>query len=205
METPSLAIHHWPEDGVAPLWHQGLLVAAITTPNTQDRTQARRLVRSALVELLAAKLGCDRADIQLIDQPGQAVRLALPRDKGKSLGVSISHEPGLSLLAINLHGPIGIDLMQCPEAPPWQTEIPQLARDYLGPDIARELANLPPQAQALLFAKYWTQQEARLKCLGLGLEEWSVARQQQFARLENYALALPAGYQGTVVAPCKAA
>jgi len=199
METPSLAIHHWPEDGVAPLWHQGLLVAAITTPNTQDRTQARRLVRSALVELLAAKLGCDRADIQLIDQPGQAVRIALPNNAGKTLGISISHEPGLSLLAINLHGPIGIDLMQCPEAPPWQAEIPQLARDYLGPDTARELATLPPQAQALRFAEYWTQQEARLKCLGLGLEEWSAPRQQQFAGLEGYYLALPAGYQGTVV------
>jgi len=205
METPSLALHHWPEDGVAPPWHQGLSITAITTPKTQDRTQARRLVRTALVELLAAKLGCDHADIQLINQPGQAVRIALPNDAGKTLGISISHEPGLSLLAIKLQGPIGIDLMQCPEAPPWQAEIPQLARDYLGPDIARKLANFPPQAQALLFAEYWTQLEACLKCLGLGLEEWSATRQQQFAGLENYALALPVGYQGTVVVPCEAA
>ena len=70
----------------------GLLLIGVRTPQGEDRTQARLLVRQALAELIT------------------------------EAGVSISHAPGFSVAAVHRHGPVGVDLMRLEEKlmPDWE-------------------------------------------------------------------------------------
>ncbi|MDY7573981.1 4'-phosphopantetheinyl transferase family protein [Actimicrobium sp. CCI2.3] len=81
----TLAVQHWPGPLVMPA--SGLLLIGVHTPQGEDRTQARLLVRQALGELAA------------------------------QASVSISHAPGFSVAAVHRHGPVGIDLMRLEEKP----------------------------------------------------------------------------------------
>ena len=175
---------HWP---AAFDTAQNLLIVAVNTKNTPIRESARLAVRRILRDILG--------DVELISVPGQPLRLA--RQDNPS-GLSISHENGLSLLAIHRAGPVGIDLLRPPESSHWQTEIPALANDYLGPKRAGQIAALPPNEQLTHFAQAWTEHEARLKCRKLGLEEWSAALEAHLAPCRVQALDLPAGYLGAV-------
>lgn len=178
-----------------------LLVLAIDTPAGQDRTTARQLVRARLRSVLAAHLACPAAQVELLSSPGSGLRLAAPKHR---IGLSVSHESGLSLAAIHLAGQVGIDLLAVPAKPAWQAEIPTLAADYLGPDCARHLASLPPAQQVAAFARAWTAHEACLKLHGEGLREWNEAEMGtagQKARCRIRPLALPAGYVGSVAIP----
>lgn len=178
-----------------------LLVLAIATPAGQDRTTARQLVRARLQSVLAAHLACPAAQVELLSSPGSGLRLAAPKHR---IGLSISHESGLSLAAIHLAGQVGIDLLAVPATPAWQAEISTLAADYLGPDCARHLATLPPAQQVAAFARAWTAHEACLKLHGEGLREWNeeeMGTAGQKARCRIRPLALPAGYVGSVAIP----
>lgn len=182
-------------DAPLPVWHwptsfdqtQNLLIVTVDTPNTSIRDSARQRVRTVLREILG--------NVELISRPGQALRLL---QQNSPIGISVSHEAGLSLLAINFSGPVGVDLMQLPEDLDWLTHIPALASDYLGPQSARQLAALAPEAQASSFAAAWTRHEARLKCLGLGLQEWQPALEEDLSNCRVQPLLLPAGYVGAV-------
>ena len=164
-----------------------LLIVAVDTPDTPIRDRARLQVRQALRDLLG--------DEEILSLPGQAIRLAR---QGRSTGISVSHEAGLSLLAVNFAGPVGIDLMRPPESADWFEQIPALAGDYLGPQIVQKLAGLPAKAQIQHFAEIWTQHEACLKCLGLGLEEWQPALAQRLSACRVEPLVLPGAYVGAV-------
>lgn len=166
---------------------QNLLIFALATPPTPIRDTARQLVRRVLREILG--------NVELISVPGQAIRLARPDGR---VGISVSHESGLSLLAINFSGPVGIDLLKTPDSRDWESQIPALASDYLGPTIARQLADQAPQERMASFAQAWTAQEARLKCQGLALVEWSSALEVSLAECCAQPLTLPAGYVGAV-------
>lgn len=177
---------------------EDLLVLALETPHTTNRGQARQRVRAVLAEVLGARLGCAPAEIRLLSVPGRP--LLLDRD-GVDIGLSVSHEPGLSLAAIHFGGPVGVDLLRVPQAPAWRDEIPLLARDYLGPAVARELAVLPPGERVGHFAACWAALEAGLKLLGRGLEEWHPAVQRALAACCCRPLLLPAGFVGSLALP----
>lgn len=171
-----------------------LIVGAVDTPPTPLRDTARRLVRQALVEALAARFGCPPAELAVLTTPGQAPRLA----GAGQVGLSFAHEPGCSLFAARRDGPVGVDLLRLPEIPDWLAEIPALARDYLGPAVAGRLAALPIAARAAAFTDAWTRHEAALKCLGLGLEEWQPALVQRLGACRVHRLALPPGLVGAL-------
>lgn len=160
---------------------------AIDTPPTPIRDQARQRVRRILQEILG--------DETLIDKPGQAIRLARPDNQ---IGISVSHETGLSLLAIHFAGPVGIDLLKIPDDPDWAAQIPSLARDYLGPVLVRQISDQPLLQQMTGFAQAWAAHEARLKCQGLALTEWSSSLEASLAGIRVQPLALPAGYVGAI-------
>ena len=191
MGDHGITVHRWPQCGTRPEPDQDLLVVAVDTPPTAIRDTARHLVRTALREILAALL---HGPVTLLSSPGQAPRVA----GHSAIHLSVSHEPGLSLLAIHRSGPLGIDLLRLPESPPWQTEITGLAADYLGPAVAARLAGLPAAEQAVGFAEAWTHYEARLKCLGIGLTEWHPAIGEQRAVCQSFILKLPAGFVGAL-------
>lgn len=147
----------------------GLYVLAVDAPQTAIRTEARQRVRAALRATLGELLGAATAEISLISQPGNPLRLAPP---WAQIGLSVSHEEGLSLAAINLNGEVGIDLVGL--AAPF-ADLEAVARDYLGPAATLALMALPPEHRTEAFARAWARHEACLKCLALPLQEWTPA------------------------------
>ena len=108
MDRPA-AVQRWPASFDA---EQELLIVAVDTPNTPIRQTARQQVRDVLREILG--------EIELISEPGQPLRIS---GQQRTFGISVSHENGLSLLAICRSGQVGIDLLQVPENTSWQAEI----------------------------------------------------------------------------------
>jgi 4'-phosphopantetheinyl transferase len=185
----SLAVQRWP--GPTPAPQDGLFAILIDTsaasspPGTASapaphaastvpppasgagpqRDDARRQIRQAAREALAAVLRMPTADITIASAPGTPPHVLLA-GVGSHIGISFSHEDGYGLAAINLHGPIGADIMGVQNIPDWQT----VARDYLGPDIVAALQNTTNRP--LAFTQAWTQREAALKCHAQQLSEW---------------------------------
>lgn len=186
MDAVVLPVYAWP--GSVPSGVD-LLVIGTVTPQSPIRDIARQRVRDALREVLATLLGCDPSAVPLISRPGAPPRLDL---LGSPMGLSVTHEPGLSLAAIHLHGPVGIDVMRVADFPDWEA----LARDYLGQAKAAVLANLPSAARAEALARAWTEHEAALKCQVRGLSEWDSEVAETLAGCRSFPLALPAGYAG---------
>ncbi|OYU25431.1 MAG: hypothetical protein CFE41_21430 [Burkholderiales bacterium PBB2] len=152
----------WPECKPAP--DQRVFVLALlgaSSGRPEARLDARAAARLAARQALAAQLGQPLDTVQLHAPPGQP-----PQVLGRpDIGLSFSHEAGISLVAVNLDGPIGVDVVQASAPDDWQA----VARDYLGP---QSLA-----LGAAGFAPAWAALEARLKCCGLDLHEWSAERE----------------------------
>jgi 4'-phosphopantetheinyl transferase len=194
MKSRPLVVPPWTAAGRLAMPEDGLLVFSLT-PCSTNRDAARQLVRSALRETLAPLLGCTPAAVPLISLPGRAIHLA-PQEG--EIGLSVSHEAGLSLVAIHLHGAVGVDLLRVAEIPLAGDEVLRLATDYLGAEVASRLSSLLEEARRQAFAKAWAGLEAGLKCLGKGLAEWSPERQALLANCRIRELALPAGLLGAV-------
>jgi 4'-phosphopantetheinyl transferase len=146
------------------LWSgDGVLVIGIAA--VLPRTEARQRIRAAVRAAVAQWLKMDIESISVESMPGQPPRLLLA---GRAAGLSFSHDEGLSLAAIHLHGAVGIDVMRVQDIPDWAN----LARDYLGPQAADALAACPDAQRPLRLAQAWTAREAALKCAGMPLAEW---------------------------------
>ena len=165
---PTIAIHPWPAPDGLPQPVDGIVVLAVQTAAEATRDQIRLQVRTAVCEVLAALLSVPLADISLPRADGAAPRIVLRDGRTHAARYSISHETGLSLAAINLHGSIGVDLMRVHDITDWEI----VARDYLGGAVATQLAATATALRARAFAQAWTAREASLKCAGLGLHEW---------------------------------
>lgn len=170
----------------------GLYVLPVKTPETLLRDSARQIVRRALGDALTKILAAKDGSIELLSSPGQPIRLAPP---WSHIGISVSHEPGLSLAAVHLGGPVGIDLMRL-GAP--IAEIELLAHDYLGPAETLAIGTQPVEMRQLAFANAWTRLEARLKCLALPLNEWAPELETQLATCTVTELAMPSGWIAAV-------
>lgn len=194
--------HAWPQ--AAPLavaalrGAPALAVIRIATPDTEVRHAAREQLRTAVRDLLAAVLQQPAATVPLVQQSGQALILDLP---GTPIGLSLSHAPGLSVAAVHRHGAVGVDVMRTGEGADWMPDWETVARDYLGPQAQARIAQAAPGQRPLAFAREWTALEACLKCLGLGLTEWTPALQQRLATCTVTALDVPSGWWGAVAVP----
>ena len=205
----SLAVHPWPAsrallaasvgNGSGLLRPAGsgatpdLLVISVVTPDSTLREAARAQMRGALREVLSLQLGCAPESIVLKSIPGQPLRIEQP-SHGQNIGLSISHEAGLSVVALRRSGPVGVDILRIAPEFDWQI----VACDYLGPQAVRRIAIQPEPEQPLAFAREWTRLEAGLKCLGLALEEWNPALAQRLGSCHLMALDLPSGLCGAV-------
>lgn len=169
-----------------------ILAVAIETPATRLRERARSMVRTKMRTLLADKLGAAAGTFRLISQPGHPIRLAPP---WSHVGLSVSHEPGCSVMAIHLDGPIGIDLLRLGTPLP---DIAAVSRDYLGPAATAALAALAGDRQQTEFARAWCRFEAKLKCLGLPLSEWSPAQEARLAACSLTDLPMPPGWAAAI-------
>jgi 4'-phosphopantetheinyl transferase len=159
----TLAVHPWP--GPAPAPQDGLF--AILIGVGAQREAARRQVRRAACEALAAALGIPADDIDISSTRGTAPQV-LVGGAAQPIGCSFAYEDGHALAAINLHGAIGADLMRVQDIPDWQA----VARDYLGPAVGAALLATSAAGRPRAFAQAWTRREAALKCAGQALGEW---------------------------------
>lgn len=194
-----VTVHAWPEDqwlAVQALHSaQAMAVISIATPATENRQVARSLVRSALRETLAVLLGQPAASVDLVSPLGGAIYADAPVGQ---LSLSISHSPGVSVAAICRGAAIGIDVMQIEAITLGDPEWMRLAGEYLGPQVRAKLQSAPPSIFPSAFAQAWTDFEAALKCLGLGLTEWSPELARRLASCQVMALNLPANCCGSV-------
>ena len=184
----------WPESLDNIPIDQSLIVIALRTLPTTFRFQARKLIRIAIRQVLAKKLNCQYAEIELISHLGQSLKLSQPR---QNIGLSVSHESGLSLAAININGSVGVDLINIKTIPNTR-EIKTLALEYLGAEVAEHLSNLSCSQQKYEFAHAWSGFEARLKCQKKGLSEWTALSALQLNTLSIQPLNLPDDYVGTI-------
>lgn len=205
----SIAVHPWPAsrallsaspgNGSGLLTPAGsgaaaeLLVISVVTPDSTLRDAARAQMRGALREVLSLQLGCTPESVVLQSIPGQPLRIEQP-SHGQNIGLSISHEAGLSVAALRRNGPVGVDILRIAPAFDWQA----VARDYLGPKAVCRITSQPKSEQPLAFAREWTRLEAGLKYLGLALQEWNPALAQQLENCRFRKLALPTRLCGTV-------
>ena len=198
MPKARLAVHAWP-DGLAQALADlrsgaGITVLSVPTSLTARRTDARHAIRHAVQHTLAAFLNDPAASVAVLSRPGQAPQVAAPG--AGPVHLSISHLPSLSVAAISLRGAVGVDVMtvDSQSLPDWA----DVAREYLGPLAAKVLQQTPPHDRPAAFAHAWTALEACLKCLGLGLTEWTpgLAARLQQCTLAN--LTLPAGNCGAL-------
>ena len=195
MLLPPLTVYFWPESADSIPVNESLIMIAVRTLPTTLRSQARKLIRMAITQVLADKLSCSYAEIKLISQSGQSLKLSQPR---QSIELSISHESGLSLAAINVNGKVGLDLIDVKSIPN-NNEIYKLASEYLGTQVAEYLSLLPSELQKHAFANAWTEFEARLKCQEKSLTEWAPSSALQLNTLSTRPLKLQESYIGTVV------
>ena len=170
-----------------------LCVISVATPPGRDRTIGRQRIRAALREALGMLLGRPASSFALYAAPGAALQVA-----GRAIGLSVSHEDGLSIGAIHLHGLVGIDAMRVPAAVDFYPDWHALTRDYLGPQALAHLEQTAPSARARCFAQAWCAHEARLKCAGSGLTEWHAAPHRALAACDQRHLALPPGLVGSI-------
>jgi 4'-phosphopantetheinyl transferase len=168
------------------LWStDGMLVIGIAA--VLPRAEARSRIRAAVREAAAQWLKLDIGAISVESTPGVPPRLLLA---GRAACLSFSHDEGISLAAIGLHGAVGVDVMRVQDIPDWFI----LARDYLGPQVAEALSAAPADQRPLALAKAWTAREAALKCVGLPLAEWNGTA----SACRSHALPLPAPYVATL-------
>ena len=159
-----------------------------------ERAHQRQAARDALRARLAAVFGVATEDIAISRQRGAAPRVSAhvgDSTRWANVGLSIGHAPGLSLIAWHTGGAVGVDVQAVPRAAP----VPDLLRTaalYLGPDTATTLARQAQDASIFeAFTRAWTLHEARLKCAGQPLVEWTPALGQALATLHAVPLHLP--------------
>ncbi len=194
----ALVVHAWPlglPQAQADLHdNAGLTVISVTTPPAASRPEARLAIRNAIQHTVAAWLSQPLSAVTLLSSPGQPVQIIAP---GAPLYVAISHMPGLSVAAICTHGAVGVDVMAL-DAQALPPDWAQVAHDYLGPLVTATLHQQPNTHRPGAFAQAWVSLEARLKCLGLGLTEWTPALGQRLDACDCWPIDLPQGGCGAV-------
>lgn len=189
-----LPVGRWPAPARTLEAASGLWLAALATTPSAQRTSARQALRAALSMLLTDAFNVAPALIHLQDAPGTPLRLAPPLD---GIGLSFSHEIGLSVLAVHRDGPVGVDLIALANVPQDAGERQRLACDYLSPADHPACRDGAPDGGVARFAAAWTAREAALKCRGRGLAEWPTAADAAIG-LDITPLVLPAGYVGSL-------
>lgn len=132
--------------------------AELRRPYEVAHAAARRIV-SAAVDVEPGEVRFGRHDCPRCGEPH-----GRPRIEGSGLEFSLTHTPGLVLVAL-ADRPVGIDAERCPEPAGLAGLI-----GVLHPDEAREVEQAGAEPEAVeRFTRAWTRTEAYLKGLGIGL------------------------------------
>ncbi len=155
-----------------------LTVICVDVAQGSTRDDARVQIRQALIKVIAAARNLSERDVHLHTEKGHAPHAVI------GVGVqccnyylSITHEDKYAMAAISSAGQIGIDIVKMTSFFDWKPT----ANLYLGEAAAREIESSRIDQQFQFFLQAWAIHEARLKCLGLSLQEWSEELEQQLS------------------------
>ena len=123
----------------------------------RNRFRRRRLF---LRILLGTYLGIPARDLTFDVSPQG--KLSLP---GEPVHFNISDSEGWAVFAFSKNTPLGIDI----EFARPLDDLPQLVSRYFSPSEQKALLELPPDLHRAAFYHIWTQKEAFIKAIGLGL------------------------------------
>jgi 4'-phosphopantetheinyl transferase len=114
--------------------------------------------------ILARYLGAAPAELAFSE--GLHGRPQLAGAWAGDLEFNLSHSGELALVAVTLHGPLGVDVEALRPMPDWR----ELAERYFTPEECAALvaAGADPQVE---FLRCWVRKEAALKSTGIGLSE----------------------------------
>ncbi|WP_338894771.1 4'-phosphopantetheinyl transferase superfamily protein [Streptomyces sp. TG1A-60] len=159
----------------APPWSEALSFSLLDAGERRKALTFRRepdrsryiAAHAALRLLLAAHLECHPIDVLFGREPcarcggshGRPVLL----DRAAALHFSLSHSPGLSLVAV-AGVPVGVDAERVPGR-----RTVELCLERLHPEERREALAVPEGERLLWFCRLWARKEAYLKALGTGL------------------------------------
>ena len=199
IRLPAFAVFNWETQRWSALDYfrqQSNVVIGLSFPPNLQRETARQQLHLAITELLMQTFSSAAEEIRLIRVAGSKLQCFIATQE---VFISVSHEPGLSLAAISQKQQPGIDLMAIKQMDDWL----DVAGIYFSPQQIAALQQAQDGERATLFAQYWTMMEARFKCAGIAMTEYDDRVQQQMASVlkdaQIYALALPAGYIGTLI------
>lgn len=141
----------------------------------EERARARALRSPARRERWLTARGRLRATLaRYLDQPAGRVAI-ITGEHGKPelrspdpapLRFNLSHSGDLALYALARTREVGVDVERLRDG----TDVVRLARRMLGEDVAGALERTDPGERPARFFAAWARHEARLKCLGTGLE-----------------------------------
>ncbi|WLI91600.1 4'-phosphopantetheinyl transferase superfamily protein [Massilia sp. R2A-15] len=172
-------MHAWP--GPLPAWEDGLIVIC-TAGGPRDEARAR--IRDAVRAVLGGA-------VEVVSAPGSAPQV-MADGVATTIGLSISHEDGISVAALHRDGAVGVDVMKVQLPSDWA----RVAHDYLGMSVAVRLAAVSAEARPFAFAQAWAQREAQFKLMGESLAEWSPLPDCRLLELD-----LPPGFAGALALP----
>lgn len=199
MQTyPVLPVRLWPsqqETAKADFLNEHTVVFGLVLPQGFPRDAARQELRLIACQFLSDCFQVSPDHLEFHNEPGKKSRIYL---HGKEIFTSLSHEDGLSVIAFSLLQVPGVDIVKADPDFNW----PDIAHLYLGERKTRKILELPAAQRLHQFALAWSMLEAKLKCLGMPLTEFSAIENQQMkthASLRYYHLNLPHNYAGSLV------
>ncbi|MBI3711730.1 MAG: 4'-phosphopantetheinyl transferase superfamily protein [Burkholderiales bacterium] len=125
------------------------------------------------------------------DRRGSAPQICL-RSHGHltRFAASFAYEGEYAVFALAEGGSIGIDLVNGNTSFDWR----ETARLYLGGAESQRIEQCSPDQQIREFFRAWSGLEARLKCLGLPLQEWTIDLAQQLEQCQIAHVVLEQSY-----------
>ncbi len=149
---------------------------AQSSAQSSTRNDARLQIRQAVSTVFATALNITNDNIRLHTEKGQAPYAEIAvGDQRRYYSLSIAHEDKYAMAAIGGACRIGLDLVKIASPFEWI----DTANVYLGKSISQTILAKTSEQQFDHFLQAWASHEARLKCLGLGLQEWSEKLEQQ--------------------------
>jgi 4'-phosphopantetheinyl transferase len=115
-----------------------------------------------LRQVLALYLGEAAEEIEFTTGEYGKPRLAAEPPR---LAFNLSHSADLALVAVALDREVGVDVERIKP----ERDLVALGKRALAPEAAAAVREATEPERARLFYELWTQHEARLKCLGVGL------------------------------------
>jgi len=152
-ESPVLAL----ESALAP--DEKARLAPMAPARRLEFTMLRALLRIVLGDLMG--LPADHVPLQ-IDASGKPV---VPGDSGPWF--NLSHTQHQGLCAIDLRGPVGVDLELTTRQP--RTSMEAIAARILSPEALTAIEGAEGSDRAAVFLRQWVRNEAAGKALGTGL------------------------------------